>query len=107
MSNEDLPPDEANVKELNSQLQDGIQSCRSVISNYRNLLSGNDGSSNDDEPEEGANLSGTDEREADGSPAHNTHTIDQHDRSRELRLIGPFKLQPEFAGVAREFVGVV
>jgi hypothetical protein len=62
VSNENLPSDEANVQEVNSQLQDGIQSCRSVISNYRNLLSGHDESSNDNEPEQGGNLSEIDER---------------------------------------------
>lgn len=62
MSNEDLPPEEANVKEVNLQLQDGIESCRSVISNYRTLLSAHEDFSNDNEPEQRGNLSGIDER---------------------------------------------
>jgi hypothetical protein len=62
VSNEELPPDEANVSQVSSQLQDGIQSCRSVIANYRDLLSGHEESSNDNEPDEGESLSGIDER---------------------------------------------
>lgn len=62
MANEHSTPDEANVSEVNSQLQDGIQSCRSVVANYRNLLSANEESSNDNEPDQDENLSGIDER---------------------------------------------
>jgi hypothetical protein len=62
VSNEQFPPDEAKVEEVNSQLQDGIQSCRSVVANYRTLLSGHEESSNDNEPEGDENLSGIDER---------------------------------------------
>jgi hypothetical protein len=61
VSNEQFPPEEASVCHVNSQLKEGIQSCRSVIANYRNLLSGHDGSSNDNEPEMSAQLSGSDE----------------------------------------------
>ena len=46
MSNEEQPT-EVEVNEVNSQLQDGIQSCRSVVANYRTLLSGHEESSND------------------------------------------------------------
>ena len=60
VSEEQLPPAEASVSEVNSQLQHGIQSCRSVVANYRNLLSGQNEGSNDNEPDE--NLSGIDER---------------------------------------------
>lgn len=64
MSDEQLPPDEADVEELNSQLSEGLQTCRSVLANYRTLLSGVDvrGSSNDNDPEERESLSGIDER---------------------------------------------
>ena len=64
MSDEQLPPEEADVEEVNSQLSDGLQSCRSVLANYRTLLSGIDArvSSNDNEPVEGESLSGIDER---------------------------------------------
>ena len=62
MSDEQLSPGEANVSEVNSQLQDGIQSCRSVVANYRNLLSAHEVSSNDNDPEQVENLSGVDER---------------------------------------------
>ncbi|MFL6851171.1 MAG: hypothetical protein ACJ8EH_09985 [Sphingomicrobium sp.] len=62
VSNEQFPPDVANVNEVNSQLRDGLQSCRSVLANYRNLLSGQDESSNDNEPDLITNLSGIDER---------------------------------------------
>jgi len=62
VSDEQLSPGEANVSEVNSQLQDGIQSCRSVVANYRNLLSGHEVSSNDNDPEQTENLSGVDER---------------------------------------------
>ena len=62
VSTEQLPPDEANVNDVNSQLQDGLQSCRSVIANYRSLLAGHEDSSNDNHPEQDANLSGIDER---------------------------------------------
>ena len=64
MSDEQLPPNGADVNEVNSQLQDGIQSCRSVVANYRTLLSGADheASSNDNEPDRGESLSGIDER---------------------------------------------
>lgn len=64
MSDEQLPPKGADVNEVNSQLQDGIQSCRSVVANYRTLLFGADHetSSNDNEPGQDQNLSGIDER---------------------------------------------
>ena len=64
MSEEQLPPEEADVEEVNSQLSEGLQTCRSVVANYRTLLSGVDdrGSSNDNEPPERQSLSGIDER---------------------------------------------
>ena len=64
MSDEQLPPEEADVNELSSKLLDGIQSCRSVVANYRTLLSGADhrASSNDNELDQDQNLSGIDER---------------------------------------------
>ena len=64
MSNGELPPHEANVSEVSSQLQDGIQSCRSVVANYRSLLSGAEHafSSNDNDPKQDQNLSGIEER---------------------------------------------
>lgn len=64
MSRDELPPEEADVNEVNSQLDEGLESCRSVVSNYRALLSGIDAraSSNDNEPEEDESLSGIDER---------------------------------------------
>lgn len=64
MSDHDLPPQEADVKQVNSQLSEGLQTCRSVLANYRTLLTEVDGraSSNDNEPNEAASLSGIDER---------------------------------------------
>ena len=64
MSDEQLPPEEADVEEVNSQLDEGLQTCRSVLANYRTLLSGIDVRefSNDNEPEEAQSLSGIDER---------------------------------------------
>ena len=64
MSDEQLPPEEADVEEVNSQLSEGLQTCHSVIANYRTLLSGLDARtfSNDNEPEERESLSGIDER---------------------------------------------
>lgn len=37
MSGEKLPP-ESDLNELSEQLQGGIETCRSVIANYRSLL---------------------------------------------------------------------
>ena len=64
MSDEQLPPEEADVEEVNSQLTEGLQTCRSVLANYRTLLSGVDArvSSNDNEPDQRESLSGIDER---------------------------------------------
>ena len=64
MADDQLPSDEADVSEVNSQLNDGIRTCRSVVSNYRMLLAGADArsSSNDNIPDEGESLSGIDER---------------------------------------------
>ena len=64
MSDEQLPPEEADVEEVNSQLNEGLQTCRSVLANYRTLLSGVDArvSSNDNEPDDRESLSGIDER---------------------------------------------
>jgi hypothetical protein len=64
VSDEQLPPEEADVEEVNSQLNEGLQTCRSVLANYRTLLSGVDArvSSNDNEPDDRESLSGIDER---------------------------------------------
>ena len=64
MSDDQLPPEEADVNEVNSQLNDGLRTCRSVVSNYRTLLAGIDTrpSSNDNAPDEAESLSGIDER---------------------------------------------
>ena len=64
MSDEQLPPEEADVTEVNSQLSEGLQTCRSVLANYRTLLSGVDapGFSNDNDPQARQSLSGIDER---------------------------------------------
>jgi hypothetical protein len=64
VSDEQLPPEEADVEEVNAQLSEGLQTCRSVVANYRTLLSGVDHrvSSNDNEPDERQSLSGIDER---------------------------------------------
>ena len=64
MSDEQLRPEESDVGEVNSQLSEGLQTCRSVIANYRTLLSGVDvgSSSNDNEPQNREHLSGIDER---------------------------------------------
>jgi hypothetical protein len=46
----DEPPREADYDELNSRLNEGLQNCRSMVANYRNLLAVNDASAaNDDE----------------------------------------------------------
>jgi hypothetical protein len=39
---EDLPRD-PDVGKLNSSLNEGIETCRSVVANYRNLLKGDKG----------------------------------------------------------------
>jgi hypothetical protein len=64
VSDEQLPPEEADLEEVNSQLSEGLQTCHSVIANYRTLLSGLDAraSSNDNQPDGPASLSGIDER---------------------------------------------
>ena len=64
MSDDQLPPEEADVSEVNSQLNAGLRTCRSVVSNYRTLLAEVDArpSSNDNAPNEDENLSGIDER---------------------------------------------
>ena len=64
VSDERLPPENADVNEVNSQLSEGLETCRSVVANYRTLLSGVDArvSSNDTDPQESESLSGIDER---------------------------------------------
>ena len=64
MSDEQLPPEEGDLNEVNLQLDQGLQTCRSVVANYRLLLSGNDThpADNDNESTEGESLSGIDER---------------------------------------------
>jgi hypothetical protein len=58
VSDDKLPPDEADVEQVNSELNEGLQTCRSVIANYRTLLSpadlGTAGNDNDSEPGDGA-----------------------------------------------------
>ena len=44
MSGDQLPRDEADLDEVNTRLTDGLQSCRSVVANYKSLLTSNDGS---------------------------------------------------------------
>ena len=52
MSDDKLPPDEADVEQVNSELNEGLQTCRSVVANYRTLLCDIDtlDSSNDNDP---------------------------------------------------------
>ena len=54
VSDQQLPPDEADVKQLSSQLNDGLRSCHSVVANYRTLLSPdeNEVAVNDNEAED-------------------------------------------------------
>ena len=58
MSDDKLPPDEADVEQVNSELNEGLQTCRSVVANYRTLLSpvdlGTAGNDNDSEAGDGA-----------------------------------------------------
>ena len=51
MSDNEPKPDEANLTEVNSSLNEGIQCCRAVLVNYRSLISGTglQPSSNDNE----------------------------------------------------------
>jgi len=53
VSDDKLPPDEADVEQVNSELNEGLQTCRSVVANYRTLLSPGDlgtaGNDNDSE----------------------------------------------------------
>ena len=57
MSDDKLPPDEADVEQVNSELNEGLQTCRSVVANYRTLLSpagpGTAGNDNDSEAGDG------------------------------------------------------
>ena len=64
MGNNELPPEEADINDLSSRLHEGLHSCRSVVANYRDLLSSSEVSSNDNDPCEDPqeNLSGIDER---------------------------------------------
>jgi hypothetical protein len=65
VGNNELPPEEEDLNDLSSKLHEGLHSCRSIVSNYRNLLSGNDApSSNDNDPSDQSHesLSGIDER---------------------------------------------
>ena len=52
MSDHKLPPDEPDVEQLNSELSESLQTCRSVVANYRTLLSTPDAGApdNDNEP---------------------------------------------------------
>ena len=55
VSDQELPPTEADVEQVNSELNQGIQNCRSVVANYRTLLSSVEveAADNDNEPEIG------------------------------------------------------
>ena len=61
---DDQSPRDADVHEINSKLNRGLETCRSVVTNYRTLLSGShaDNPTNDNDPAEIANLSGIDEQ---------------------------------------------
>ena len=50
MSGNELPP-AANVEEINLSIADGLKSCRSMVANYRAMISGE---ANDNFPEERA-----------------------------------------------------
>ena len=51
MGNNEIPPEEADLNDVSSKLSEGLQACRSVLANYRQLLSSNDdASSNDNSP---------------------------------------------------------
>lgn len=52
MSDHKLPPDEPDVEQLNSELSESLQTCRSVVANYRTLLSTSAAAApdNDNEP---------------------------------------------------------
>ena len=52
LSDHELPPENSDVNEVNSQLSEGLQTCRSVVANYRTLLCDIDtlDSSNDNDP---------------------------------------------------------
>ena len=52
MSSNELPP-EADVEEISLSIADGLKSCRSMIANYRAMISG-DGEANDNLPKERA-----------------------------------------------------
>jgi hypothetical protein len=50
VSGNELPRDEADLDEVNARLTDGLQTCRSVVANYKSLLTTNDATAaNDDE----------------------------------------------------------
>ena len=50
MPGNQLPHDETDIHEVSTKLADGLQSCRSLIANYKTLLSANDGvAANDDD----------------------------------------------------------
>jgi len=63
MSGDELPPN-AEVEEIGMSITDGLKSCRSMVANYRAMISGQD-EANDNVPEEqGAN----DKHEPDFAP---------------------------------------
>jgi hypothetical protein len=57
VSDDNLPPDDADVEQVNSKLNEGLQTCRSVVANYRTLLSPGDlgtaGNDNDNDRDAG------------------------------------------------------
>ena len=55
----DNDPREASYDEVNTRLNEGLETCRSVVANYRMLLTSHDeDAANDDNPDEAKN-SGT------------------------------------------------
>jgi hypothetical protein len=63
VSDEQLPR-EADVAEVSSKLSEGLETCRSVVMNYRSLLSSSRAEipTNDNDPQANSNLSEIDER---------------------------------------------
>jgi hypothetical protein len=47
VANDELPRD-ADVEQVNSQLSEGLKTCRSVVANYRMMLTGESGDNDND-----------------------------------------------------------
>ena len=59
MSDHKFPPDEPDVEQLNSELSESLQTCRSVVANYRTLLRAEAhdvGNDNELSPDEGMGI---------------------------------------------------